>query len=115
MKIRLHHNHAPVFKGNGTNYRVKKTTVLSIFFAGCLFVSSGSQVTKDPVNVPVGGNAIAYANPISAIRIDGEISDWPANIAHYAIQNLDADALNERQCHISQDLWCEKYIHTRTR
>ncbi|MEM1357993.1 MAG: hypothetical protein AAGF89_07335, partial [Bacteroidota bacterium] len=39
---------------------------------------------------------IAYAYPISDIKIDGDLSDWPANTVRYPINRYENDAKKNR-------------------
>jgi len=89
------HFHVPVFRKN--YYIIQKTVVLLIFFGICLIVSSCLSASKDKENYPAGSNSIAYAYPVEGINIDGEISDWPVNTAHFDIQSQDGNELEDKE------------------
>ncbi len=63
--------------------------VLSILlFTGSAFGNSSSLKTKTDHLVTLSNGAIAYAYPVSNIKIDGDITDWPKDFVQYPIKHL---------------------------
>ncbi len=64
------------------------SALITLLFTNVVFGSSPlpKAVTKDLVTISNG--AIAYAYPISNIKIDGDISDWPTDLERYSINKF---------------------------
>ena len=95
MKIRMPFVNLPLFKKFDTCFKLQK--LLLIFFGVYLSVNSCKLVSRDQGNFQSVSNPIAYAWPVAGIKIDGEISDWPDNMAHFDIQYQDGNELKDKE------------------
>ncbi|HEY4788279.1 MAG TPA: hypothetical protein VIH57_19635, partial [Bacteroidales bacterium] len=71
----------------------KNVMKLQYFILLMLIVFAGKLLAQTPLSC----DEIAYAYPINSITIDGDISDWPKDIARYSIDNVYGNKLKNRE------------------
>ncbi len=71
-----------------TNIPIFFTVLITLLFTNVIFGSSTPTNTSSKDLVTISNGAIAYAYPISNIKIDGDISDWPTDLERYPINKF---------------------------
>jgi CubicO group peptidase (beta-lactamase class C family) len=97
MKILQTQPGRPSFSHGKTSSRLQKTIMLIAVLAGAGIIISGFQVGSKADDISLAEDAIAYAYPVSGIKIDGDISDWPETLTHYKIQNITGKGLKNKE------------------